>query len=626
MTELLSGVDAPSDAELISRVRGGDVAAYGELFARHVEAARRLGRQLVRGTDVDDLVSDAFAKVLHVLQDGGGPDVAFRAYLLTSVRRLHIDRIRAAAKVQPSDDMAQFDNGIPFQDTAVASFDNGAAARAFASLPERWQLVLWHLEVEGQKPADIAPLLGMTANSVSALAYRAREGLRQAFLTMHLADNAGDDCRWVTEHLGAYVRKGLAKRDTTKVKNHLDQCRRCTAMHLELTEVNSNLAGIIAPLLLGAAAASYVSSGGGAAGLTGVSAAFGRVRDLVTANVGGGATAGAGSAVTSGGLLTAGAIAAGVAAVTSAALVFGGGGAKDVLIEADQPVRVVQTPPAGGPAPEDASSGDASSGTDPTQPPSASLSEVDDVSDPVAATEPVDTSSGSDQAGPAEPDSDRPGTDAPGTDAPGTDPSPGTPPAEPGTDSPPSGDPGTSPPPVDDGDPPPASPEPDMTPPVISLPPIAVDPPPLPPVVTPPVAVPPPGALPPAITPPAVVIPDEPAVLEFGFVGTPLVSEVDGGSPAAGEHYYAVSLSFDGVKNGNHLELVLSAQAGFCLPDGCALGTLENSKTFVVSGLAEGTSSHTVTFQARMPGGSPVGVVARLNDGQPLPELVLRSP
>ena len=53
-------------------------------------------------------------------------------------------------------------------------------ARAFASLPERWQAVLWHTEIEGARPADVAPLLGLTANSVAALAYRAREGLRQA--------------------------------------------------------------------------------------------------------------------------------------------------------------------------------------------------------------------------------------------------------------------------------------------------------------------------------------------------------------------------------------------------------------------------------------------------------------
>ena len=264
MTDLLSSdLAAPSDAELISSVRGGDVAAYGDLFARHRDAANRLARQLVRGPDADDLVSEAFAKVLTVLQGGGGPDVAFRAYLLTAVRRLHVDKMRAGAKVQTSDDMTLYDPGVPFQDTAVAAFESGAAAKAFATLPERWQLVLWHLEVEGQKPADIAPLLGMSANSVSALAYRAREGLRQAFLSMHLSDISDTDCRWVNEHLGAFVRKGLSNRDSTKVQAHLDGCRRCTAMHLELTDVNSNLAGIIAPLLLGAAATGYLASSGG---------------------------------------------------------------------------------------------------------------------------------------------------------------------------------------------------------------------------------------------------------------------------------------------------------------------------------------------------------------------------
>ena len=55
-------------------------------------------------------------------------------------------------------------------------------------------MVLWHTEVEQQKPADIAPLLGMSANSVSALAYRAREGLRQAFLSQHAADPDDVDC------------------------------------------------------------------------------------------------------------------------------------------------------------------------------------------------------------------------------------------------------------------------------------------------------------------------------------------------------------------------------------------------------------------------------------------------
>ena len=154
MSETLLKPDV-GDAELITAVRGGDVSAYGTLFERHVDAARRLARQLTSPSDADDLVSDAFAKVLRVLQNGGGPDLAFRAYLLTAVRRLHVDKIRAGAKLQTTDDLEKFDPGVPFRDTAVEGFENSAAAAAFASLPERWQLVLWHTEVEGQKPAEV---------------------------------------------------------------------------------------------------------------------------------------------------------------------------------------------------------------------------------------------------------------------------------------------------------------------------------------------------------------------------------------------------------------------------------------------------------------------------------------
>ena len=275
-----------TDPELISRVREGDVAAYGTLFRRHVDAATRLARLLVNGSDADDLVSEAFVKVLNVLLGGGGPDVAFRAYLLTAVRRLHVDRIRSNQRLTTTDDLTPYDPGVPFVDPAVTGFEGGAAAKAFASLPERWQLVLWHLEVENQKPADIAPLLGISANSVSALAYRAREGLRQAFLNMHSHDLVDDACRETNGMLGAYVRGGLSRRDSTRVEHHLDHCRGCTAVYLELSEVNSSLAALLGPIVLGTAAIGYLGAGTGA-GLgvgAGVAALVGRGRDLVLSN------------------------------------------------------------------------------------------------------------------------------------------------------------------------------------------------------------------------------------------------------------------------------------------------------------------------------------------------------
>ncbi|TCC46456.1 sigma-70 family RNA polymerase sigma factor [Kribbella capetownensis] len=257
--------EGPSDAELIARVRNGDLEAYGELFGRHHHAAERMARQLVPANDADDLASDAFAKVLDALRSGGGPDISFRAYLLTTVRRVHVDRIRSGRKVQATDDIAAYEREPEtFDDPTVTGFESGAAAKAFASLPERWQAVLWHTEVEGEKPAAIAPLLGLTANGVSALAYRAREGLRQAYLQQHLADVAGDRCRWTTERLGAYVRGGLTKRENRNVREHLDDCAKCTAVYLELVEVNSALPALLAPALLGTAGLGYLAAASGA--------------------------------------------------------------------------------------------------------------------------------------------------------------------------------------------------------------------------------------------------------------------------------------------------------------------------------------------------------------------------
>ncbi|MCW2770282.1 MAG: hypothetical protein JWR27_1715 [Aeromicrobium sp.] len=260
MPEMVSTRAGSSDAELILAVRSGDTEAYGDLFDRHRNAALRMARQLVRGPDADDLVAESFYRVLTTLQAGKGPDESFRAYLLTSIRRLHIDRIRAGHKVTTTDDESALDRAVEFVDPAEMRFEQGAAAAAFASLPERWQLVLWHLDVEGQKPAQIAPLLGMSANSVSALAYRAREGLRQAYLQGHLAPSLHASCRTTTGMLGAYVRKGLSPRDRARVDSHLDDCSRCTGLLLELAEVNSNLSGVLGPALLGPAFGGYAAA------------------------------------------------------------------------------------------------------------------------------------------------------------------------------------------------------------------------------------------------------------------------------------------------------------------------------------------------------------------------------
>lgn len=314
-TRLGDGVTG--DAELIAAVRTGDAEAFGALYERHAGAAFVVARQYTDShADADDVVADAFTAVHGALQRGNGPESAFRAYLFTVVRRTAADRREKARRVQPTDDLATLERGTAWAGTAeepaLEGFERGVVSRAFHSLPERWQAVLWHSEVEGLSPAEIAPVLGLTANGVAALAYRAREGLRQAYLQQHLQDPLDEGCRTVSGKLGAYVRGGLGTRENAQVEKHLDGCGDCRALVLELGDVNHGMRAVVAPLVLGVvglgALAHVLPVGGGIA--AGAAALSG--------GAGAGAAGGAGGAA--GG---AGGVAAGAGAATGTTAVVG---------------------------------------------------------------------------------------------------------------------------------------------------------------------------------------------------------------------------------------------------------------------------------------------------------------
>jgi RNA polymerase sigma factor (sigma-70 family) len=251
-----------SDPELITAVRAGARDAFETLYRRHVEPARRVARALARDpAEVDDLVAEAFAKLFTTLREGGGPDVAFRPYLLTTVRRLFYDSVRRARRENLTDDPTVHDPGVPFDDTAERKLEHALVARAFTKLPERWRMVLWHTEVEGDPPAAVAPLMGLTPNGVAAMAYRARERLRENYLREHIAAEPTDGCRWAIERLGAHVRGGLSRRENRRVDEHLSDCARCHLLFVELDEVNSALRLVLVPVLLGIPAAAYLTGG-----------------------------------------------------------------------------------------------------------------------------------------------------------------------------------------------------------------------------------------------------------------------------------------------------------------------------------------------------------------------------
>ncbi|MFJ4171226.1 zf-HC2 domain-containing protein [Paenarthrobacter sp. NPDC089714] len=253
-----------SDGQLIALVRGGDTAAFDGLYERHISIASTVARRNVDNpSDAEDIVAEAFQSVLQNLVAGKGPDTFFRAYLLSTVTRLSHHRNRKAGRTLPSGDDSTLDHAVGEPDAVVKAFESHTVAKAFRMLPERWQAVLWYLDVERMKPAAAAPLLGLSANAVSALALRAREGLRRQYLQCHVSEGPTRECAEYVAKLGSFIRGGLSGPSARKVRTHLEGCASCTAVVAELRDVEGSMKAVLLPLVTGIPVAAWAASGSG---------------------------------------------------------------------------------------------------------------------------------------------------------------------------------------------------------------------------------------------------------------------------------------------------------------------------------------------------------------------------
>ncbi|MEU8473242.1 sigma-70 family RNA polymerase sigma factor [Streptomyces sp. NPDC029006] len=324
----------PADGELIERMRAGDDSAYAELYRRHADAVRRYARGCCRDAHTaDDLAAEVFARMLQAVRGGSGPEHAVRAYLLTSVRRVAAHWTRSARREQLVDDFAVFAQqaaratAVPGDGTVALGADVRAlheaeqsmAMRAFRSLPERWQAVLWHTEVEDESPSEVAVLFGLDANGTRVLASRAREGLKQAYLQAHVSDALAQDeeCARYADQLGTYARRKLRVRAERGLRTHLAECARCRLAAAQIEEVAGGIPGVVPVAVIGwFGAAGYAKAFGVVAGSAGAGAA-----GAAAAATGSSGGAGGGAAASEGlGAPVKAGIAAGVVAVAAAAV------------------------------------------------------------------------------------------------------------------------------------------------------------------------------------------------------------------------------------------------------------------------------------------------------------------
>ncbi|MEU3777536.1 sigma-70 family RNA polymerase sigma factor [Streptomyces sp. NPDC032472] len=246
-----TGPEPPSDADLIRRLRQAYASGTGDpdvcelLYRRHRAAAFSCARSCCRTPqDAEDLVSEAFVRTVQAVRSGAGPREQWRPYLLAVVRHTAIEWRAGAGRTVLTPDVEPWcrpgPSGDDPQRRLLDSEDRRLVARSFQALPERWKAVLWHTLVEDDCPHPVPLLLGITPSAVTSLAFRAREGLREAYLRAHLSSAADARCRHYGSVLGAAVRRRPTPR-TRGLARHLAACRPCSRAYAELLDLDAAL-------------------------------------------------------------------------------------------------------------------------------------------------------------------------------------------------------------------------------------------------------------------------------------------------------------------------------------------------------------------------------------------------
>lgn len=165
-----------SEPALLSHAQQGDMDAVAELWRRYHRFAHRTAINLTSSLESDDVVAEAFSRILAAFRNGGGPTRHFAPYLRQTLRSVVYSW---GVKQRDSTDLSidafeQLTAGDPYPMLE----DSLTLRTVFAKLPAPVKNILWLSEVQGNSPSEIAAAFDITVEAARARSYRARAALR----------------------------------------------------------------------------------------------------------------------------------------------------------------------------------------------------------------------------------------------------------------------------------------------------------------------------------------------------------------------------------------------------------------------------------------------------------------
>ena len=181
---------APSDEEVVARVRAGELALYEILMRRHNQKLYRAVRAILRDeSEVEDVVQEAYCSAYRHLADFEGR-ARFSTWLVRIAVNGALDRRRRRARVVALDSAAEdhlagrdgpsigrIERSDPERESARRELSR-LLERAIDELPELFRMVYVLRDVEGMSTQETAESLGLEVNTVKTRLHRARALLR----------------------------------------------------------------------------------------------------------------------------------------------------------------------------------------------------------------------------------------------------------------------------------------------------------------------------------------------------------------------------------------------------------------------------------------------------------------
>jgi len=162
----------PTDAELVSECRRGNLRAYERLYELHASRMKSLAFHLLGShADAEDTVQEAFLKVHKAFNSFEG-----QSSLATWIYRILINCCYDALRKRGQRAEASYSHERPSRSDPALKI---ALKSALAALNDRQRLVFLMFEVEGLKHSEIAAVLQVPEGTSRSWLFEAKRELKR---------------------------------------------------------------------------------------------------------------------------------------------------------------------------------------------------------------------------------------------------------------------------------------------------------------------------------------------------------------------------------------------------------------------------------------------------------------